>query len=201
MFSNCNNSSKVLIVDDHAIVRAGLKTIIAGESAMTVCGECETAEQALEAIPTLQPDIVIVELMLGKSSTAPLIARLQAGHPDVRVLVLSGHDEAVCAPRAIAAGAHGYVMKDAGIPALRDAICTVLSGQKYLGEQIRAELPDGLPRGARPSGYPGSSMAQFAKQIGCSPGTLAGHYSNMHGGMAPLIKKANGSPPLALVSG
>lgn len=194
MLSNCNNPAKVLIVDDQAIVRAGLKAIIAEESAMAVCGECETAEQALAATCALQPDIVIVELMLGKSSTAPLIAALKAGHPSLRVLVLSGHDEAICAPRTIAAGAHGYVMKDAGIPALRDAIRTVLSGEQYLGKQVRAELPDGFARGARPSGYPGLGAAQFAAQIGCSPATLAGHYSNMRGGMTPSVGNANGWP-------
>ena len=127
---------RVLIVDDHPIVRQGLKRMIETESDLEVCGEAATEAQARRAIRELNPDIVIVDLALQEGDGLELVRDVHAHHPDVPMLVLSMHDEAIYAERLLSEGASGYIMKQAAADQLLNALRTVLSGEIYLSEAL-----------------------------------------------------------------
>jgi len=131
---------RVLIVDDHPIVRQGLKRMIETEPDMEVCGEAATEAQARRAIRELQPDIVIVDLALQEGDGLELVRDVHAHHPDVPMLVLSMHDEAIYAERLIAEGASGYIMKQAAADQLLNALRAVLRGERYLSERLAQTL-------------------------------------------------------------
>ena len=103
--------SKILIVDDHPLMRKGLALSLSAEPDLDVCGQAASAEEALSALEDLEPDIAIVDISLPGMSGLELIKHMQALRPEVRTLVVSRHDEALYAERAIRAGARGYVMK------------------------------------------------------------------------------------------
>ena len=127
---------RVLIVDDHPIVRQGLKRMIETEPDMEVCGEAATEAQARRAIRELMPDIVIVDLALQEGDGLELVRDVHAHHPDVPMLVLSMHDETIYAERLLAEGASGYIMKQAAADQLLNALRAVLRGERYVSEQL-----------------------------------------------------------------
>ena len=131
---------RVLIVDDHPIVRQGLKRMIESELDLTVCGEAETEAQARRAIREMNPDIVIVDLSLEEGDGLELVRDVHAHHPEVPMLVLSMHDETIYAERLLAEGASGYIMKQAAADQLLQALRTVLSGETYLSEPLMQAL-------------------------------------------------------------
>ena len=104
--------TRILLVDDHPIVRQGLKELVEQEPDLSVCGEAENMVQALQAVAASQPDIAIVDIFLRDSNGVELIRALKASYADLPVLVLSMHDEALYAERVLRAGARGYVMKE-----------------------------------------------------------------------------------------
>jgi DNA-binding NarL/FixJ family response regulator len=126
----------VLIVDDHPIVRQGLRRLIEIEPDLRVCGDVATEAQARQAIRDLQPDAVIVDLALQEGDGLELVRDISAHHPDVPMLVLSMHDEMIYAQRLLAEGAAGYIMKQAASEQLLTALRTVLRGQRYVSEQL-----------------------------------------------------------------
>lgn len=123
---------RVVIVDDHPIVRKGLVALINQEPDMTVCGESDTVAGALERIQAARPDVAIVDLSLGLESGLQLVKTLDARMAEVRVLILSMHDETLHAERALAAGARGYIMKQEAMQNLIAAIRCVASGKIYV---------------------------------------------------------------------
>jgi DNA-binding NarL/FixJ family response regulator len=131
---------RVLIVDDHAIVRLGMRQLIAAEPDLSVCAEAETADQAFDLASTASPDLAIVDLSLGASPGLELVRRLHDAFPALPVLVLSMHDEALFAERALRAGARGYIMKKGAIEGLIHAIRHVLSGKIYASEGVSQDL-------------------------------------------------------------
>jgi DNA-binding NarL/FixJ family response regulator len=130
----------VLIVDDHPIVRQGLRRLIEIEPDLTVCGDVATESQARQAIRDLNPDVVIVDLALQEGDGLELVRDVSAHHPELPMLVLSMHDEAIYAQRLLAEGAAGYIMKQAASDQLLTALRTVLRGQRYVSEQLAASL-------------------------------------------------------------
>src|SRR5262245_21247942 len=100
---------RVFVVDDHPIVRQGLSLLINAESDLVVCGEAEEAAEAIAAIERVQPDVVVVDISLPGPDGIELLKSLRASQPAVPVLMLSMHDEAVYAERALRAGANGYI--------------------------------------------------------------------------------------------
>ncbi len=128
--------TKILLVDDHPIVRHGLSMLIRAEPDMSVVGEAEDANQALAAIRTHQPDIVLVDLTLKGASGLELIKAIKTQYPQLPALVLSMHDEMLYAERALHAGARGYVMKQQAVEQIAPAIRNVLKGQIHLSENI-----------------------------------------------------------------
>jgi DNA-binding NarL/FixJ family response regulator len=127
---------KVFIVEDHPVFREGLVQVINSEEDLTVCGEAEDAEQALEAIPGLKPDLVLVDISLPGKSGLELIRELRDRNGGVKLLVLSMHDEALYANRVLRAGGDGYIMKQEDPDEVVHAIRDVLGGHIYVSEEI-----------------------------------------------------------------
>src|SRR5512134_1187721 len=131
---------RILIVDDHPIVRKGLTELINHEPGMVVCGESDTANGGLARIRADRPAVAIVDLSLGLDSGLQLVKTLNAALPDVKVLILSMHDETLNAERALAAGASGYIMKDAAMHHLIEAIRCVASGKTYVSPEMSERI-------------------------------------------------------------
>jgi len=131
---------KIFLVDDHPLVREWLTNLINQQPDLAVCGEAETAPQALAAIGQSQPDVAIVDLSLKDSSGIELIKDLRQCHPHVMVLVLSMHDESHYAERALRAGAKGYIMKRETTRKVIGAIRQVLEGKLYISEAVAAAM-------------------------------------------------------------
>lgn len=139
--------SQILIVDDHPLFREGLQQMIARTADLKVCGEAEDAPQALEAIPKLKPDLVLVDISLGSGSGIDLVKAIKSKHADLPVLVVSMHDESLYAERSLRAGAMGYVMKHERGKKVREAIYRVLGGDVYLSEKMSISLLSKLTTG------------------------------------------------------
>jgi DNA-binding NarL/FixJ family response regulator len=139
---------KILIVDDHAVMRQGLAKLLSDEEDMEVCGEAESVSDALKAIAQLKPDLTIVDISLTGRTGIELIRDVRRDYSQVCVLVLSMHDETIYAERALRAGARGYIMKQEGGKVLVQAIRKVLTGQVYLSERMTAKLCERLSAGS-----------------------------------------------------
>jgi len=130
----------VFLVDDHPLVREWLTNLIHQQPDLTVCGEAESGPQAMQAIAAHKPDVAIIDIALKDSSGLELIKDLKQSCPRVAVLVLSMHEEAHYAERALRAGARGYVMKRETTRSIIAAIRQVLEGKLYLSGPIAAGL-------------------------------------------------------------
>jgi DNA-binding NarL/FixJ family response regulator len=138
--SQTSRRRRVIIVDDHAVVRDGLRETISAQKDLEVCGEAESAPGALEAIGRLNPDLAIVDLSLHGGSGMDLIKNLKTQYPKVVILVLSMHDEGLYAERALRAGASGYVMKRERFARVLEAIRCVLDGHVCLSQAARDRI-------------------------------------------------------------
>jgi DNA-binding NarL/FixJ family response regulator len=141
---------RVLIVDDHPIVRQGLRRMIETESDLVVCGEVQTEREARAAIRALVPDVVIVDISLAQGDGLELVRDVHAQQPELPMLVLSMHDELIYGQRLLAAGASGYIMKQAASEQLLVALRRVLSGDIYVSESLGRII--GQMRSARLNG-------------------------------------------------
>jgi DNA-binding NarL/FixJ family response regulator len=141
---------KVLVVDDHTVLREGLVAQINRQPDLTVCGEAADARQALGAVEKLKPDLVLADINLPGRNGLELIRDLRVLRPELPVLVLSMHEESVFAERVLRAGGRGYVSKQEGGKQLIDAIRCVLRGQIYLSQDVSTRLLDSLS-GPRPA--------------------------------------------------
>src|ERR1700691_1247731 len=128
--------ARVLLIDDHPLVREWLATLINQQSDLQVCGEAENAPKALQLIGALNPQIAIVDISMEGGSGIELIKNIKATHPNVLVIVLSMHDEALYAERALRAGARGYIMKREATKGVLQAIRSVLAGKLYLSDKM-----------------------------------------------------------------
>jgi DNA-binding NarL/FixJ family response regulator len=142
---------KILIVDDHAVLREGLATQINREADLAVCGEAVTAREAVAAVERLKPDLVLADINLPGRNGLELIRDLRALRPGLSVLVLSMHDEALFAERVLRAGGRGYVSKQADGRVLIGAIRRVLDGQIYLSDDVSTRLLGSFTGRAKPS--------------------------------------------------
>src|SRR6202790_1854262 len=127
---------RVLIVDDHPIVRQGLRRVMENEDDLTVCGEAETARDARTAIKELSPDVMIADISLKQGDGIELVRDVRAHHPQLSILVLSSHDEAIYAERMLAAGANGYIMKQAASEQFLGSLRQVLDGHIYVSQAV-----------------------------------------------------------------
>jgi DNA-binding NarL/FixJ family response regulator len=132
------SKAKIFLVDDHPLVREWLTNLIHQQPDLAVCGEAETAPEALEGIARLKPEVAIVDISLKSGSGIELIKNLKTVQPRVAVIVLSMHDEDLYAERALRAGARGYIMKRETAKKVIAAIRQVLEGKLYLSERLTA---------------------------------------------------------------
>jgi DNA-binding NarL/FixJ family response regulator len=146
--------ARILLVDDHPIVREGLAQLIQEHGGFVVCGEAEDADQAMELVPQLKPDLVIVDVSLANSNGLELVKQFKTHFPDLPALVLSMHDETVYAPRALQAGARGYVMKREARQSIVKAIQRVLEGGIYVSDSMSAHFLEQVA-GGKPSARKG----------------------------------------------
>lgn len=132
--------TRILVVDDHPMMRQGLAALINNEKDLSVCCEAESASQAMEAVADEKPDLVIADITLPDKSGLELIKDMQALHPGVRILVVSMHDESLYAERVLRAGGRGYIMKQEGGKRLMEGIRQVLAGQIYVSEKMSKHI-------------------------------------------------------------
>jgi DNA-binding NarL/FixJ family response regulator len=133
---------QILIVDDHPLTRRGMAQLIGQQPDLMVCGEAGDAAQALAAVKSSSPDIVLADVTLPDKHGLELIKDLRVLHPEVAVLVVSMHDEDLYAERALRAGARGYIMKNEGGEKLIEAVRLVLEGKVYLSASMSARILD-----------------------------------------------------------
>jgi len=131
---------KIFIVDDHPIVRRGLSQMINQETDLTVCGEADSAQHALESLKKSQPDLMIVDISLQGIDGIELIKIIKTRYENLPVLVVSMHDESLFAERALRVGAKGYIMKQEAIEKMMEAIRRVLRGELYISEGVSANI-------------------------------------------------------------
>lgn len=142
-----DNRKRILLVDDHAVVRFGIAQLINRQSDLLVCGEEEDARKALDAIIRLKADLIIADLSLKDSSGLELIRNIKAQFPSLPILVVSVHDETVYAEIAFRAGALGYLMKQEALEKIVTAIRRVLSGSVYVSDALGAKMLQQQVRG------------------------------------------------------
>ncbi len=139
--------AKVLLVDDHPIVRQGLGQLINEEPDLSICAEAEDFQQALTALDDAHPDVAIVDISLKDRSGIELIKEIRSRKPELPILVLSMHDESLHAERVLRAGAKGYIMKQEATEQVMNAIRRVLRGEVYLSEKMASRMVNRLVAG------------------------------------------------------
>ena len=132
--------AKLFLIDDHPLVREWLGALISKESDLLVCGETDTAQGAVEAIKAAGADLAVVDLSLADASGIDLVRELQQHAPDVRILVLSMHEDPRLAEQALRSGARGYLVKRESGSRVIEASRTVLSGRIFVSESLSAAL-------------------------------------------------------------
>jgi DNA-binding NarL/FixJ family response regulator len=188
---------RILIVDDHPFMRAGLAQLIDKQPDLQVCGEAADPGEALRKLGQLSVDVVLTDITMPGRSGIEFIKDVQAIHPKLPMLVVSMHDEVIYAERVVRAGARGYIMKEAGGENLLFAIRQVLAGQVYVSPRVSAKILDDMSsRKPRGSNSPieklsdrefeifqlvgqGKSTRDIAAQLGLSPKTVDVHRANI----------------------
>ncbi len=183
---------RVMLVDDHAMVRMGFRMLLGGTSEIEVVGEAEDGESAYQQYATLKPDVVVMDLSMPGMGGIEALRRLVARDRDARVLALSAHEDTAHPRRALKAGALGYVSKRSAPEELIDAVRAVATGRVYLGAELARKLAVQDLAGA---GSPveqlserefavflllakGQSVAQIAETLHLSPNTVGTHLYN-----------------------
>lgn len=139
---------RVLVVDDHPILREGLRGLIDQQADLVVCGEAGTVDNALRLVQETNPDAMIADISLGKESGLDLIQRARELMPSLAILVLSMHDEMIYAERALRSGAGGYVMKQEATAQVITALRCVIEGRMFVSPAVTERLLNTLARPA-----------------------------------------------------
>jgi DNA-binding NarL/FixJ family response regulator len=133
-------SIRVLVADDHMIVRTGIRHVLESESEFEVVGEAASGAEALALTLELHPDVVVLDISMPGVTGLEVAGRLRASSPKTRVLILSMHDNAEYVLESVRAGAHGYLLKDTAGTELRDAIRAVCRGESYFSPPVASRL-------------------------------------------------------------
>jgi DNA-binding NarL/FixJ family response regulator len=145
--------NKILLVDDHPLVREWLANLINEQPDLEVCGEANDAPSAFQLIASAGPAVAIVDISLESGSGIELIKNVRANHPEVAMIVLSMHDEVLYAERALRAGARGYIMKREATKKTLQAIRSVLAGKVYVSEKIANIMTEKFVEGPEPGEF------------------------------------------------
>ncbi len=189
--------TRLLIVDDHPLVRSGIKALITMEDDMDVCGEAEDHREAMDAIAQDKPDMVLVDISLKNSNGLNLLKEITQTYPNLMTLAVSMHDEYTYAIRCLKAGAKGYIMKQEGTERILTAIRAVLEGKTYLSPMMTQNAVDQLGAGKSPAGASpvealsnrelelfqltgqGKEISEIAEIMNISPRTVEVHRSHI----------------------
>jgi DNA-binding NarL/FixJ family response regulator len=135
-----SRKSRILVVDDHPIVRQGLALLINQEPDLLVCGEAEEAMGAMHVLASSKPDVLIVDISLNGPDGLDLLKNIRNVYPTLPVLILSMHDESIYAERALRAGANGYIMKQEATEKVLVALRRILDGEIYVSDRIANKM-------------------------------------------------------------
>jgi DNA-binding NarL/FixJ family response regulator len=135
-----STKKNVLVVDDHPLLRQGLALLINQQQDMQVCGEAEEAHAAMQAVTQCRPDIMILDISLNGPDGLELLKSIRASDPELPVLILSMHDEAIYAERALRARANGYIMKQEATEKVLVAVRRILNGELYLSDRMSNKM-------------------------------------------------------------
>ena len=135
---------KILIVDDHELVRAGLKGILAGSTEYQIVGEAETGEQALLLSKQLQPDLILMDINMPGIGGLEATRKLKQANADIKIIVLTMHKDGPFPSNLIKAGAKGYITKDCGVEETLTAIEAVMKGNTYISNEVAQQLAVGM---------------------------------------------------------
>jgi DNA-binding NarL/FixJ family response regulator len=153
---------RVLLVDDHPLVREGMTNLINQQRDLEVCGEAANEPEALQLISVAKPDVAVVDISLETGSGIELVKNIKAIYPKVKTLVLSMHDEMLYAERALRAGARGYIMKREAAKKVIHGIRAVHEGQIYIGEKISMMIAGKFAEGG--ASEPASPVEQLSNR-------------------------------------
>jgi DNA-binding NarL/FixJ family response regulator len=157
---------RVLIIDNHPIVREGLRRIIDAEQDLVVCGEADTARAARLAINDCTPDVLVADIGLNEGDGIELVREVRAHHSQLPILVLSGHDETIYAERLLSVGANGYIMKQASSGQILVSLRRVLDGDVYVSEHVGFNMHrKSTARGTRSTANPIDRLSNRELQI------------------------------------
>ena len=131
---------RILLSDDHLVVRAGLRALLAADPRCQIVGEASSIEEMLTAARHLRPDLIVLDVSFGRDNALEALPELLTLCPDVKVVVLTMHDDVATAREAFARGAHAYLMKEAAADDLMRAVEAVMSGSTYLQAELGARL-------------------------------------------------------------
>ena len=190
--------TKILIVDDHALLREGLQSLLSAQRGISVVGTAENAESGVEKIESLRPDVVLTDLAMPETGGVDAIRLIRKAHPDVRLIALTFHREDGYIHAALKAGATGHVLKDDSRDELVLAIHSVLAGKNYLSPAICDTVIEGYLSGVQkkrlePSWHSltrrerqvirmiaeGLKTREIAEELSLSPKTVEKHRTNM----------------------
>ena len=143
--------ARILLVDDHALVRHGLGLLLSKHPEFVVCGEAGTYDEAVAVAEQMKPDLAVVDVTLKDRSGLDLVREWRERQPGLRALVLSMHDEREYAERALRAGARGYVMKENADEVVVEALHTVLRGEVYASPDVSARMLRQMADGGKPA--------------------------------------------------
>jgi len=152
---------RVLLVDDHAVVRTGFRLLLQAHPDITVAGEADSGESACQRYLELTPDVVVMDLGMPGMGGLEALRRIRAHHAQARVLALSAHDDPLYARRALREGARGFLSKRSAPEALLEAISAVAAGQRYLDPNLAQKLALDEVKGAGKSAVERLSEREF----------------------------------------
>ena len=192
---NSHTTKKILLVDDHPVLRKGLVRLIDAKDEFQVCGEASTAADAIVQIRALSPDLVIVDIGLPGTSGIELTKTIRAEFPKMPVLILSMHEEALYARRALRAGAMGYIVKQDAIDNIATALREAFEGRRYLSPVIQSQMQNGGAGGTTTDDPislltdrefeifeligKGHEVREISEALGVSPKTVETHRTNI----------------------
>jgi DNA-binding NarL/FixJ family response regulator len=147
VMTNKSKATQVVVIDDHPILRQGISQLINQERDLAVCGEAGDVPSGLRFLEAHKCDIILLDISLNGKSGIEFLKDIKVQHPKIPVIILSMHDENIYASRALRAGASGYIMKQAAAEKVIEAIRTVLKGEVYLSEKMKAKILNQLVAG------------------------------------------------------
>lgn len=185
---------RVLLVDDHAVVRMGFRLLLQSQADMSVIAEAESGEIACQRFLELSPDVVVMDLAMPGMGGLEALRRMLAHHPQAKVLTLSAHDDPMHARRALREGALGFLSKRSAPEALLEAVATVAAGQRYIDKSLAQKLALEDIEGVAKSVVErlserefevfirlarGASVQRIAEDLSLSPSTVGTHLYNL----------------------